>query len=274
VGRPTQADRARVFDIVAEDYDRFRPPYPEAMYDAIWSADPALGRHGVVVEVGSGTGIATAGLARRAGSVICVEPGAQLVAQARRRLAGENGISWVSTGFEEWDGPGRPVDLVFAGDAWHWLDAAAGPDLAARVLRPGGVLALAWHQARRMSGPLAEEIAAGYTRWAPDIARAVLADAPALHAESIAALRASPRFELVESRTFELVRELSADDYTGLLGTYSDHALLEPHVRRSLFGHVRGAIERHGGTLTKVDDVLLFLARHAPAQEGPEQLRP
>lgn len=254
--------RARAFDDLAAGYDRFRPPFPPEMYDFIWSKC-GLDEHAVVVEVGSGTGIGTAGLADRGARVTCVEPGERLITQARQRLGDRDDVGWVVTGFEQWDGPEEPVDLVFAGNVWHWLESGERSAKAARVLEPGGWLALAWHQARNLTGPMANDIAAGYERWAPEVARAVLAEPTPFHAGTVAELTDSTEFELTDAVTFELVRDLSADDYIGLLGTYSDHAMLPDVPRTGLFEHVRGAINDHGGTLTKVDDVLLFLARRA-----------
>jgi SAM-dependent methyltransferase len=37
------------------------------------------------------------------------------------------------------------LDLVTAGDAWHWFDGERVVPEMARVLRPGGELVLAWH---------------------------------------------------------------------------------------------------------------------------------
>lgn len=39
-------------------------------------------------------------------------------------------------------GVGCDADAVVAGQAWHWIDPVAGTAKAARVLRPGGMLAL------------------------------------------------------------------------------------------------------------------------------------
>jgi len=47
--------------------------------------------------------------------------------------------------FEAWDPAGRTFDAVIAGQAWHWVDPAAGAVKAAQVLRPGGRLAAFWN---------------------------------------------------------------------------------------------------------------------------------
>ena len=48
-----------------------------------------------------------------------------------------------------------------------------------------------------------------------------------------------------------------------LLGTYSDHIVIEEETRRKFFDAVADAINRHGGTMTICDTLDLQLARKA-----------
>jgi ubiquinone/menaquinone biosynthesis C-methylase UbiE len=50
-----EADLARVFGQVAEDYERWRPSYPDQVVD--WVAERCRGRR--ALEIGAGTGKAT-----------------------------------------------------------------------------------------------------------------------------------------------------------------------------------------------------------------------
>src|SRR2546430_12182297 len=68
--------RARSFGAVAADYDRYRPRYPDQLADDVVAALP--GRR--VLEVGAGTGIATAAFAARGMAMTCVEPDAEMAA--------------------------------------------------------------------------------------------------------------------------------------------------------------------------------------------------
>jgi SAM-dependent methyltransferase len=60
-------------------------------------------------------------------------------------FARRTGIAVEVATFEAWESAGRDFDAVVAGQAWHWVDPVAGAAKAARVLRPGGRLALFWH---------------------------------------------------------------------------------------------------------------------------------
>ena len=151
---------AESFGADAERYDRARPSYPGALVDRIVATAP--GRD--VLDAGCGTGI-VARLFQAAGCrVLGVDPDERMADLARRR-----GLDVEVATFEDWDPAGRTFDAVVAGQAWHWVDPVAGAAQAARVLRPGGRLAVFWNSSRPPAD-LAEAFAA--------VNRRVLADAP------------------------------------------------------------------------------------------------
>ncbi|MBB5939758.1 SAM-dependent methyltransferase [Streptomyces zagrosensis] len=69
--------------------------------------------------------------------------------------------------FEAWGPAGRTFDAVVAGQAWHWIDPAAGTAKVALALRPGGQLAVLWN-VFRLPVTVAEACAAVYRRVMPD----------------------------------------------------------------------------------------------------------
>jgi len=129
-------EMAESFGIDPERYDRTRPRYPDGLVERILAASP--GRD--VLDVGCGTGISARQFREAGGRVLGVEPDARMAGFARR-----TGIEVEVGTFEDWDSAGRRFDAVVAGQAWHWVDPAAGAAKAARVLRPGGRLAAFWH---------------------------------------------------------------------------------------------------------------------------------
>jgi len=78
-------ERCFLFNDVAELYDRARPTYPEPLFGDLFSIS-GLGPASAVLEIGCGTGQATRALARRCGSLTCIELGARLAALARQNL--------------------------------------------------------------------------------------------------------------------------------------------------------------------------------------------
>ena len=141
----------RVFNEVPELYDRVRPGYPDALF-ADLAAIAGLGAGSTVLEVGCGTGQATRSLAALGGSVTAVEPGPDLAALARRRLASLAGVEVERSTFEDWADRGRRFDALVAASSWHWVDPAIGWRRAHDVLRPGGWIALLGHVVVRPPG--------------------------------------------------------------------------------------------------------------------------
>ena len=85
--RPMEA--RETFEDVAELYGEVRQGYPAALFDDL-VAMGALGPASRVLEVGCGAGQATGDLARRAGGVVALDPGAQLIEGARARVPAAN----------------------------------------------------------------------------------------------------------------------------------------------------------------------------------------
>jgi SAM-dependent methyltransferase len=144
-------DIGRVFDEVPELYDRVRPGYPDELF-ADLVAITGMNEESAVLEVGCGTGQATRSLAGLGCSVTAVEPGAGMVALARRQTATFRTVDVENSTFEEWDDRGRRFDVLVAASAWHWVDPSIGWQRAHDLLRPGGWIALLGHVVVRRPG--------------------------------------------------------------------------------------------------------------------------
>jgi SAM-dependent methyltransferase len=105
-----------------------------------------------VLDLGAGTGKLTRVLADRYQRVIAVEPLTELRAILAARVPEAEVHDAAAESIPVGDGE---VDAVFAGQSFHWFanDVAVGE--IARVLRPGGVLALMWNH-RTGESPLPE----------------------------------------------------------------------------------------------------------------------
>ncbi|WP_114854267.1 class I SAM-dependent methyltransferase [Brachybacterium sp. YJGR34] len=135
---------AAAFQDQGEDYDRLRPGYPEAVLDALLDSVPegADGRAARAIDLGAGTGKLSWALSERGLEVTAVDTSAEMLAAARRggpALATHLAPA-EATGLE-----GASAQLVTVAQAWHWFDAAAASAEVARLLAPGGVLALVWN---------------------------------------------------------------------------------------------------------------------------------
>src|SRR5690348_13890113 len=142
-GLPGAAARryGTVFDEVAAEYDRRRPAYPDELVgQACQAAGIGSGDH--VLEVGCGSGQLTRSLAVRGLHVTALEPGENLIALARRNLAGAGEVEFVTARFEDAVLPREQFQAMFSASAFHWIDPKVSWQKAADVLVPGGTLAL------------------------------------------------------------------------------------------------------------------------------------
>ena len=126
--------RARSFGAVADAYDRGRPGYPREA--AAWLAGvvPVT-----VLEVGAGTGKLTEALLGLGHEVHATDPDDAMLARLRTRLPD---VPTSVAGAEQLPAADASYDVVVAGQAFHWFDQKRALDEIARILRPGGRLAL------------------------------------------------------------------------------------------------------------------------------------
>jgi SAM-dependent methyltransferase len=260
---PQRERRKRIFDDVAELYDRARPSYPPEVIDDLVSL-AGLQPGSRLVEIGCGTGQATTALAERGLSVTCVELGRKLATIARRNLARFPDVEVVNAEFERWRPPRRDYDGIVAFTAFHWIDPARRYDLVARVLRPGG--ALAFVDAHHVYPPGGDST---FVEAQADYKAAGLAgDHPPPSPDVVADLRdeieASGLFAEVTVHRHLWTLTQTADEYLDVLATTSDHRLIPEETRSELLRRLRRRIEaRPGGTVEKTYLAVVHVARRA-----------
>lgn len=137
-------DPTRRFSNRVEDYARYRPGYP-AQIMGLLAAECGLSPGWTVADVGSGTGILTELFLRNGNPVFAVEPNEAMRATAERLLSPYPTFTSIDGTAEETKLDDGCVDLVAAGQALHWFDAAAARAEFERVLRGNGWVAFVWN---------------------------------------------------------------------------------------------------------------------------------
>ena len=149
------SDPTTRFSDRVEDYVRYRPRYPSAVIELLQSTcDLTLDT--VAADVGSGTGIVSEMLLGLGCRVYGVEPNREMREAGERLLAHDPGFVSVDGRAEATTLPESSVDLVTAGQAFHWFDRPRARIEFVRILRPGGWVALMWNKRRKTGTPLAE----------------------------------------------------------------------------------------------------------------------
>lgn len=138
--RPTE----RFSDRVA-DYVRYRPGYPLELLECL-RRHCGLTPQWMVADVGSGTGLLAKVFLENGNRVFGVEPNAAMRAAGEEFLHGfEQFVSQEgraeATGLEA-----HSVDLVAAGQAFHWFDRGRTRLEFERILKPGGWVTLIWNE--------------------------------------------------------------------------------------------------------------------------------
>jgi SAM-dependent methyltransferase len=202
------------FSGFADLYDANRPSPPRALGPLLVSyanvSSPA------VVDLGSGTGLSSRWAADWAGSVIGIEPNNDMRAAAEARHT--RGVSYATavshrTGLDD-----RVADVVLAVQAMHWMEPESTLAEVVRILRPGGVFAIADADWPPVSG-----VAQAEQAWATLHARIRVFEARAAQGE-----------------TGEQLRRPIATDDPALL----DEDLRDPHRNRAMPGGVRSWSKR------------------------------
>lgn len=133
---------ARAYASVSDAYERGRPSYPAGAVATLVD-ELALGPASTVVDVAAGTGKLTRLLVPSGARVLAVEPVAAMRAALVEAVPG---VEVVAGTAEALPLAGESVDAVTAAQAFHWFRAGQALGEMARMLRPGGGLALVWNE--------------------------------------------------------------------------------------------------------------------------------
>ncbi|MGH9209522.1 MAG: class I SAM-dependent methyltransferase [Acidimicrobiales bacterium] len=263
-------ERRLVFGEDAERYDRARPSYPGALIDDLvgW-----VGTDARAVDVGCGTGKATRLLAERGMTGVGVEAHPAMAATARRNLAPMSGWRVDGSDFEAWSPRASdvPVDLVTSAQAWHWVEPSVGLRKAHDLLRPGGWMAMWWNLADDDPGAMRQEIEGTYAAlvpgepFCPSLERSEGSPFdPPPERPGFDADQDHPRFGPAIHRLYHWRRTYTTAQLLDLLGTHSNHRVMEPDRRQRLLDAVADIVERHGGTYDYPYVCRLWAARRQP----------
>lgn len=123
------------FSTASDRYAAYRPAYPADLYD--WLGGLCSG-HDLSWDCATGSGQAALGLAPHFRQVVATDASAEQIRHARHHPS----IDYRVAPAEASGLAAHCADLVTAAQAAHWFDLPRFYAEAARVLKPGGVLAL------------------------------------------------------------------------------------------------------------------------------------
>jgi len=226
-----RAERAASFARVADAYEQARPGYPA---DAVlWLAGETPCD---VVDLGAGTGKLTRTLAALGHHVVAVEPLGEMLDRLRAAVPGATAVAGSA---ESMPLPDGAADVVACAQAFHWFDQEPALAEIARVLRPGGRIALVWN-VRDERVP-----------WVSELSDAMVGRT-GVDRGAAAPIKQSGLYGPVEHATFEHTQTVDRDALRALVLSRSYCAVLPEEERAPILGRVDRLFDEHArdGLLT------------------------
>jgi SAM-dependent methyltransferase len=245
--------QGRSFGPVAEAYDRGRPSFPPEAVRWLVGEQPTT-----VLELGAGTGKLTAVLAELGHDVHATEPDPAMLGVLRRNLPD---VPTSESGAEEIPLPDRSVDVVVAAHAFHWFDPDRALPEIARVLRPGGYLALTWND-RDARIPWVRKL------WQ------VLSDQPHLQQateSSVDAVVHSDLFGFVEEKQFPFWQDVNRESIVDLVASRSYIAALDEEAREAKLAQVLALYDDYGRGMDGMQLLYSCQCYRAQVVDRPDQ---
>ena len=145
-------DTLNRFSNRVENYIKFRPDYPEDVITFL-KQQRMLNPESVIADIGSGTGISTELFLKQGNVVYGVEPNREMREAAERLLKGYANFNTIDGTAENSTLENKSIDLIIAGQAFHWFDKQKSKEEFKRILKPKGTVVLMWNDRRTDSTP-------------------------------------------------------------------------------------------------------------------------
>ncbi len=141
----TEQQPTKRFSSRVENYVRYRPDYPSAIIPLL-QEQTGLTLNWSLADIGSGPGNLTRLLLDSGYSVIGIEPNDAMREAGDVLLDGYPRFSSLNGRAEATTLPDNSIDLITAGQAFHWFDPPATRVEFKRILKAGGWVALIWNK--------------------------------------------------------------------------------------------------------------------------------
>jgi ubiquinone/menaquinone biosynthesis C-methylase UbiE len=138
-------DAKQRFSNRVADYVRYRPGYPTAVLDVL-RKECGLRPGYDIADIGSGTGFLSELFLKNGNRVYGVEPNTEMRQAGEEYLASYDGFASIEGSAESTTLDDASVDLVTAGQAFHWFEQTAARREFSRILKPAGWVVVLWNE--------------------------------------------------------------------------------------------------------------------------------
>jgi SAM-dependent methyltransferase len=130
-----------------DNYIKYRPDYPAEIITFL-KEQGFLNVHSLIADIGSGTGISSELFLKEGNTVYGIEPNKEMREAAERLLKGYNSFISVDATAEHTSLEENSIDLIIAGQAFHWFDKKKCKTEFKRILKQDGIVVLMWNDRR------------------------------------------------------------------------------------------------------------------------------
>ncbi len=144
IQRKVNIDSTKIFSETTDYYDKFRPTYPDELFDFLVT-ECQINSSKIVADIGSGTGIFSKHLLDRSCHVISVEPNDDMRNIAETKLHKYCNFTSVAATAEATTLENASVDIITAATAFHWFNPEQTKTEFRRILKSNGWCILVWN---------------------------------------------------------------------------------------------------------------------------------
>ncbi len=254
----------KYFDENVVLYDKFRPTYGTKIFEDILSYSK-ITQSSKILEIGCGTGNATLPIIQTGAEVTAVEIGENLSQYTAQKFSKYSNFHVIHSAFEDFQTHTK-YDLIFSATAFHWIKPDKSYIKCKDLLKQDGVLAVFWNTPRisRKNVVLYEEIQGLYQNFMPNAQeeKELLLESKwyTQRCNDLNGFLKENGYLNCIFKIYQGTRVFSADEYIGLLQTYSNHMALPPNVQTPFFEKIHSAIKKHK-TIEIIDTIDLHMGR-------------
>jgi len=139
-----------------DNYVKYRPHYPAEIIDYL-KKENVLNNSSVIADIGSGTGFSSELFLANGNTVYGVEPNKEMREAGEKYLSGYKNFISVNGTAENTTLNESSIDIIIAGQAFHWFNLDKTKIEFSRILKKNGYIVLFWNIRKWNDTPLSTE---------------------------------------------------------------------------------------------------------------------
>lgn len=254
-------NESRQFDKAADYYDKYRPGYPEKIFDDMILISGINNETAKILEIGCGSGKATEYLANRGFTVTGIDIGENLIRQAKENFKEYKNITFIKDKFEDAEFKANSFDMVFSAQAFHWVEQPVGYYKSAKILKPEGTLSLLWNMYITFDNEVDNSLLALSKKYG-GFADFLSEKACKTRINDICSeIEQSGYFEKPVVKTVLWEQKYTVDEYFGFVMTGNKFIQKEEDEQKRAYNEIKILCEKHGGYIVRPYLSALYVSR-------------